>query len=368
MKVIHINTHLNVGGIGQYIVSLTKALKERGVQCIVASAGGDLEPELRENGITHMYLDIKTKFFLSPKILIASFALSKIIRDEHIDLIHAHTRVSQVVADLASRMTGIPYVSTCHGYFKPRLSRRLFDSWGKRIVAISGAVKAHLERDFGINEKRIALIFNGIDFNRFSKTYSSEEISRSKSSLGLKRGPVIGTMGRLSPVKGQRFLIEAMKYVIMEKNDAQCLIVGGGKEGEKLKNFAASLNISENIKFTGSAYADTPRLISLMDIFALPSLKEGLGLALLEAMSAGKPCIGSDIGGISEIIKDGVSGISVPVGDAKALGNAILKLLNDSALREAMAQKGKEFIKEKFTLDLMADQMAKLYEEVISEQ
>ncbi len=221
MKVLHVNTHINAGGIGQYILSLTKALKERRVECVVASGGGDLEPELKTYGITHWYLNIKTKFFLSPKVLKAIFGLSNIIKKEKIDLIHAHTRVSQVVANFTSRRTGVPYISTCHGYFKTRLSRRLFDTWGMRVVAISGAVKTHLEKDFGIDEKRIELIYNGVDISRFSLNYSSEEIANTKRSLGLNESPVIGTMGRLSPVKGQRFLVEAMKYVISKKMRTQ---------------------------------------------------------------------------------------------------------------------------------------------------
>ncbi len=366
MKVLHVNTHINAGGIGQYILSLTKALKERRVECVVASGGGDLEPELKTYGITHWYLNIKTKFFLSPKVLKAIFGLSNIIKKEKIDLIHAHTRVSQVVANFTSRRTGVPYISTCHGYFKTRLSRRLFDTWGMRVVAISGAVKTHLEKDFGIDEKRIELIYNGVDISRFSLNYSSEEIANTKRSLGLNESPVIGTMGRLSPVKGQRFLVEAMKYVISKKMRAQCLVIGSGAEKNTLKNLAKTLALEDVIKFIGPAYADIPLYLSCIDIFVLPSVKEGLGLALLEAMSAGKPCVGSDIGGISDIIEDGINGCLVPVGDTEAIGGAILRLLDDKVLSEEMGRRGKEIVKEKFSIDLMANKMIKLYQEVIS--
>lgn len=368
MKVLHINTHINIGGIGQYILSLTKALKNRGIECVVASSGGDLEPELKSCGITHRYLDIKTKSFLSPKILKAVFILSDIIREEKIDLIHAHTRVSQVVTNFASRRTGIPYISTCHGYFKTRVSRRLFDTWGMRVVAISDAVKTHLEKDFGIDEERIALIYNGIDINRFSLNDSSEEIAKARISLGLKEGPVIGTMGRLSPVKGQRFLIEAMKYAISKKARAQCLVIGSGTEEKMLKNLSKSLGLEDVIKFIGSTYADTPLYLSCTDIFVLPSVEEGLGLALLEAMSLSKPCIGSDIGGISDIIEDGVNGCLVPAGNVKAIGNAILRLLADRIFSEEMGRRGKELVREKFSIDLMVSKMIKLYQEVMSEK
>jgi glycosyltransferase involved in cell wall biosynthesis len=368
MKVLHVNTHINVGGIGQYIVSLTSALRSKGVDCSVATSGGDLETELKRYGIKHIYLDLKTKSELSPKVLRAVFSLTDIVKKEGIDLIHAHSRVSQVAAFFASRRAGIPYVSTCHGYFKTRLSRRLFDTWGKKVVAISDAVKSHLQKDFGLDERRIELVYNGVDVTKFLKTYRPDEIAKAKLSLGLKEGPVVGTMGRLSDVKGQRFLVEAMKYVISKKKDAQCLIIGGGREEKALKSLARDLGIEGSIIFAGSNYADAPLYLSCMDVFVLPSVKEGLGLALLEAMLTGKPCVGSDIGGISDIIKNGVNGVLIPVGDVKAIGDAIVKLLDDRILRENIGLKGRGSVREKFSLDLMADKIAALYGEVINEK
>ena len=94
--------------------------------------------------------------------------LLKFAKDNKIDLVHAHTRVSQVASYLASRRAGIPYVATCHGYFNAKLSRRLFDTWGEKVVAISEAVRAHLEKDFNVASRRIEVIYNGIDLNRFS--------------------------------------------------------------------------------------------------------------------------------------------------------------------------------------------------------
>lgn len=364
MRVLHVNTHLNVGGIGQYIVSLAGALKSRAINCLVASSGGDLEPELNNRGIKHIYLNLKTKSELTPKVLKAAFSLADIVKEEGIDLIHAHTRVSQVASFFASRRTGVPYVSTCHGFFYPRLSRRLFDTWGRKVIAISDAVKIHLEKDFGLDEKRIELVYNGVDTDRFSASYSVEEIVQAKKSLLLKDGAVIGTMGRLSPVKGQRFLIEAMKHVISKRKDAQCLIVGGGTEEKALKDMVKGLGIEESIKFTGSNHRDTPLYLSCMDVFVLPSIKEGLGLALLEAMSAGKPCVGSNIGGISDIIKYGVNGLLVPAQDAAAIGGAVLMLLDDKVLSEKMGLKGRELVEERFSLDLMADKIASLYRKI----
>jgi glycosyltransferase involved in cell wall biosynthesis len=235
MRVLHVTSHVDTGGIGQYILSLGRALKDRGVTCAVASGGGDLETELERAGVGTRRIDIRTKFEFAPRVFLASRALARIIGEEGFDVVHAHTRVSQVASVLALRRARAHYVSTCHGYFRPRLSRRIFDTWGERVVAISAPVRAHLESDFGVAPSRIALIHNGIDVEKFSKRYTDPEMAQTRTSLGLGAGPVIGTIGRLSPVKGQPFLIEAMKDIIRHVPSAQCLIVGSGNEEASLK-------------------------------------------------------------------------------------------------------------------------------------
>jgi glycosyltransferase involved in cell wall biosynthesis len=365
VKILHVNTHVNIGGIGQYIISLAKALRTKGVECFVASSGGDLEAELIRSDIRHIRLDIDTKFEFNPKVFCAASSLARFVKDEKIDLLHAHTRVSQVVSSLASQYAAVRYITTCHGYFKPRLSRRLFDTWGEKVIAISDAVSEHLKNDFKINTKRIEVIYNGVDVNRFSKSYSKDEINRARRSLGLRSGNrVVGTMGRLSSVKGQKFLITAMKDVISKTNDVQCLIIGSGPEEAALKNQAKSLGMEDRIVFTGAAYMDIALYLSCMDVFVLPSIKEGLGLALLEAMSSGKPCVASATGGICDIVKDGANGILTPVADTGAITSAILKILSDSAFAEGIAARARDFVKNKFSIDVMADKIKDLYERV----
>jgi glycosyltransferase involved in cell wall biosynthesis len=365
MRVLHVNTHMNIGGIGQYIVSLAKALKQKRVECFVASSGGELTPELVRLDIRHMRLEMNTKFEFGPKVFRSSSRLTQIIKDNHIDLIHAHTRVSQVASYLASRRAGIPYVATCHGYFNAKLSRRLFDTWGEKVVAISEAVRVHLEKDFNIDPQRIEVIYNGIDLNRFSNTYSTDQIARAKRSLGIQRGNVVGTMGRLSSVKGQKFLIEAMKEIAAKSKDTQCLIIGSGREEAALKSLARSLGLEGRVIFTGAAYMDIPLYISCMDIFVLPSIEEGLGLALLEAMSLGRPCVASATGGIKDIINDGVNGILTPVGDSVSIANAVLKILSDKDLAKNMSEISRDFVKSRFSIEAMANNMIGLYERVI---
>jgi glycosyltransferase involved in cell wall biosynthesis len=269
---------------------------------------------------------------------------------------------------LASRKSAKHYVSTCHGFFKPRLSRKLFDSWGDKVIAISAPVKAHLEIDFSIPPERIELIHNGVDLKRFSRIYSAEDITNLKRSIGLKDGPVVGTMGRLSSVKGQRFLVEAMRHLIIKKPDVQCLIIGGGPEEDALKSLAKSLGVEGSIKFAGSVYKDIASYLACIDVFVLPSIKEGLGLALLEAMAASRPCVASDIGGISDIVINGRNGLLAPVANGVAIADTVMNLLNDKALSARLAAEGNKYVKENFSVESMAQKMFKLYNGVVREK
>jgi glycosyltransferase involved in cell wall biosynthesis len=362
VKVLHITTHMNIGGIANYILTLGRELEKRRVEVTVVSSGGDLEADLRNGGIRHRHLDIRTKFEFHPKVFAAAFGLAGIIKEEDIDIVHAHTRVSQVAACLSSTITRVPYITTCHGYFRKR-ARGIFDTWGAKVIAISDAVKTHLENDLGVEGSRIEVIYNGVDTGRYSTVYSSRELGEIKRSLGLGEGPVIGTIGRLSPVKGHDILIRAMKAVTAEWPDVQCLIVGSGGEEAKLKALARSLFGEKTIRFAGPDLG-THRFLSVMDVFVFPSLKEGLGIALLEALAAGRACVASNIGGIGDIIKDGSNGILVPVGDTKSMAKAVVRLLSDKALRDRMGEDGKALVNKNFSIGSMADKVAALYRRI----
>ncbi len=363
MKVLQVTTHVNIGGIANYILTLSEALKAKCVEIVVASGGGNLEDEFKSRGLSHLFLDIKTKFEFGPKVIMAIFALAKIIKEEGIDIVHAHTRVSQVAAFFACRMTKVPYVTTCHGYFKVR-SRKVFDTWGDRVIAISDAVAAHLEDDLGVERSRVKTIYSGVDPQRFSHEYSEPEKAAIKKGLGLRDGPVIGTVGRLSQVKGQRYLVQAMARVIDKDKNAQCLIVGDGEERLALENLARASGIRDSVFFISSSI-DTAKFLSIMDIFVFPSVKEGLGIALLEAMAASKACVASDIGGIKDIVNTPSCGVLVGVGDVKAMSDAIVKLIGDKKLMKEIGQNSRIRVRENFSLDAMAGKIIDLYGEVL---
>ncbi len=208
------------------------------------------------------------------------------------------------------------------------------------------------------------MIYSGIDAAAFSRRYSRDEVAAIKKSVGLRPGPVVGTIGRLSLVKGQKFIVAAMKDIVAEMPDAQCLIIGDGPEKLSLKALAGSLGLGSSIKFIESC-VDTRKYLALMDLFIFPSIKEGLGIALLEALASGRACIASKIGGIEDIITDGLNGLFVDVGDASGIAGAAIRLLRDDALRKNLGDEGALLVRDKFASGSMADKVFGLYKEII---
>src|SRR3989338_1623658 len=322
MNILFLTTHLNTGGITSYVLALAKGLKAKGHQVYIVSSGGEALPRFQVAGINHLAIPIKTKCEFSPRVILSFFRLAREVQEKGIDIIHANTRVTQVLSWLLSRFTGKPYVSTCHGFFRARLSRRIFPCWGSKVVAVSAQVKDHLVKDFRLNEADIRLIYHGIEVENFKSQVTShpstefipsvvEGLRTGKSQVrekfGLGEGPVVGIVARLSAVKGHIYLIEAMQEVLKKIPAAQLMIVGTGRIQPELAGLAKRLGVEKNIFFI-PAVADTAEALSVMDVFVMPSLQEGLGLGLMEAMASGAAVVGSDIGGIKALIQDGSTG------------------------------------------------------------
>jgi len=297
MKVLLLATHLNIGGVAVYTINLAKGLKKKDISVWVASSGGELVKRLEKNDIPHLTLGIRTKCEFNPKLILAFFKLLAFIKNNNIDIIHAQTRVTQVLAYFCSRFTRASYVSTCHGFFKKtRIARRFFGAWGKHVIAISDAVVDHLVKDLNVKNNDISLIYNGVDSEVFSQALDKDERGILKNNLGLAKSPVIGSISRLSPVKGLKYLLLAMKDILREMPEVRLLLVGEGPSKEYLMGLARKLGIENNVFFALNT-TQTERFLSIIDVFIFYSLEEGLGLSLLEALASGKACVASNVGG-----------------------------------------------------------------------
>ena len=154
MRILHLTSHLNTGGVSSYVLSMSRALARRGHAVTIASGGGSLEPQAHVAGLAHWPVPMHTSAEFSPPVFRAARQVLERLRVAPVDVLHAHTRVGQVVADRLSRRTGIPYVTTWHGFFRPNLGRRLWPCTGARTIAISESVQRHLVEEFADAEVR----------------------------------------------------------------------------------------------------------------------------------------------------------------------------------------------------------------------
>ena len=365
MNILILANHFNAGGISSYVLNLARGLTSRGHKVLVGSSGGDWVTRLEEYNIRHIYLPIKTKSIISPKLLLAYFILKKVIKKERIDIIHSQTRVSSVLASWLSQKMSVAFVSTAHGFYRRRWGRKIFPGWGRIVIAISKAVKQHLIDDFGFSEARIRLVHNGIDITGYGIRDTGYDRDVVRKKFGLKAGPVVGIIARLSEVKGHKYLIKAMKIVIEEIPDAQLLSIGDGKIKKDLEALASSLKLAEEVIFV-PAVSDTSEALSIMDVFAMPSLQEGLGLSIMEAMLAQVPVVASSVGGIPCLIEDNETGILVKPKDAGAIASAIIDLLKNKEMALKLSSQARELILSDFSLEKMAQETERVYQQCLN--
>jgi glycosyltransferase involved in cell wall biosynthesis len=213
-----------------------------------------------------------------------------------------------------------------------------------------------------IDRKKTTVIYNGVKL--ISTNQPDEAISVAlRHKLGIPpRDTVFTIIASLTPNKGHHVLLESFKMVLHSHQDATLLIIGDGSLRAELEAMARQLTIDRKVGFMGIR-TDIHAFLQISDVCLLPSqFREGLGMALIEAMAAGLPVIGTDLDGIPEVITNGENGFIVPPGSPEALANAMMKFANDKDLRISMGRRSKVIYEEKFTLSKMIQQIERLYD------
>jgi len=364
MKILLLTTHLNVGGITSYVLTLGGQLTHDGHLVTVASSGGILQRDFENRGIRLLELDIHTSSELNPKIWGAVFRLRHFLNSHPVDIIHAQTRIAQVMAQVLRWMGGPPFVSTCHGFYQPKFFRKMIGCWGEKVVAISPAVREHLLRDFKIFPGRVILIPHGLDLQSYRVGIPSLR-ERRLEQFGLAGYPILGIVARLAEVKGQDVAIRAMPSILKKFPQAKIVLVGEGKGAAMLHSLVAQLGLSAAVKFF-SAVENGKEFFELFDICLAPSRSEGFGLSAMEAMACGIPVIASRVGGLASLIDNGRTGILVEAGDSYALAEAVLRLLDSPQEMISISQAARDFIKREHSVEQMVQQTEDIYRKVLS--
>ncbi len=276
------------------------------------------------------------------------------------EIVHIHDSASQAAAALAARLGGgMRLVVTRRTAFP--LSGgwlgRLKYEWCDRIICVSEAVRRECLAA-GLPEARLAVVGDFVDCNYFRPGAVAEEET--------ERRPTIGVVGRLSREKGHEVLLRAMRRVVGRVAEARLLIAGEGPEQGRLQGMAAALGLSDHVEFMGFV-PDARSVVAASEVLAMPSLSEGLGVAALEAMALAKPVVASDAGGLVESVVDGETGRVVRAGDAEALADALVEMLEFPERAREMGRAGRERALERFDKPKIVDRILSLYDEVVNE-
>jgi glycosyltransferase involved in cell wall biosynthesis len=368
MRILHLISSGGLFGAERVAIELCKSLKKTyhcepilGVIRNVYNPHEEISEEAKSNGIAYTVFSCRSQLDLKLASSIREF-----IKKNRVDIIHCHGYKSNFYGLLASRGQ-VPSVTTNHNWltahwklktycFLDSLWIRFFD----RIVAVSNEVKKDMLK-YKIPKEKIRVIDNGICLERFEKLVETRKI---KSQLGLEeKTRVIGTIGSLGIEKGHIYLLEAARQVLDVVKDLKFLVIGDGPLRKPLEEKSEELGIKKHVIFLGQR-KDIPELLMAMDIFVLPSIKEGLPIALLEAMVAKRPVIATRVGAIPKVIENKDTGILVEPKDIKGLRDAIMNLINDPERMNLLAQEGFNKVCTDFSSDEMGKHYLKLYKEI----
>jgi glycosyltransferase involved in cell wall biosynthesis len=334
---------------------LMQAMLARGWEVHVACSDGPNLARLEALGVrTHAVAIARN---LDPRAHLRSvLALVPLMRRERFDLVHVHTPIAAMVGRVAARLAGVPVVVyTAHGfYFHERMpaGKRRAHVWLERLLGkltdflftVSGEDAQTAVAEGIMPAERVQFVANGIDIPRF-RDVPAADLARWRAQLGLDDQLVIGFVGRLVEEKGIRELVLAFRQLLETRRDLALVLVGSTLAGDRDdfgQELAAMLEdplLRAHVHFTGFT-EDIAPLMKLMDVFVLPSYREGMPLSILEAMAAGRAVVATDIRGCREEVVEGETGFLVPVGDAETLAARLETLAADPALRERMGQAG----------------------------
>lgn len=349
------------GGEISLLGLLAGVSKESFNPLVICPSMGNLLKELEQLNIETNVVQMKSLRRFNPFSNIDSIAkLGRVIKSRKIDLVHANGSRSAFYGGIASRIAKVPLVWHVRILESDGLVDRLLASLSNKIVVNSKAVKARF--NWLKDEAKVEVIYNGIDLERFHPFIKEKEV---RDEFGLSQEALlVGTVGRLDWYKAHQYLLQAAKKVVEVISDIHFLIIGDGDCRGKLEDLKKKLRLNKNLIFTGNR-KDIPRILSNLDLFVLSSVSEGFGRSVAEAMACEVPVVATKVGGIPEVVEDGVSGCLVPSKDPAALAEVIINLLKDREKAKAMGQAGRRRVEELFSIQRNVKKTEQLYEKIL---
>ena len=359
MRLLLVADSLDVGGAEWHVVNLASALAEQGHRITLAcTVEGVLAPLAEQAGISvRPLLHHLVKRRQSPRY---AWKLAKLVRQSQFDLVHAHMYASALASAYALLGTSIPLVITEHSqanwrsHYACRCSQWSY-SQARHVIAVSREIRRRLIEQEGVPSDRVSVIMNALP-------PASEQCKSIQPDLpaALRTGLLVGVAARLQPEKGVAYFLEAAAHVLQFLPEVHFLVMGDGPQRKELQAYVEQLGVQEHVHFLGFRL-DARAIIGLLDVLVVPSLSEGTPLVTLEAMSAGVPVVASAVGGIPEQVRHQSEGILVPPGDALALGEAVLHLLQNPTWMQQLGEAGRQRALSRFSFTTMLQETENVY-------
>jgi glycosyltransferase involved in cell wall biosynthesis len=380
--------HLYFGGVERRIIETAKSLHTQVNTTVYSGTKAGFKKPTSTNGTnlvpvfsTDMLYPIDNWFFNN--------TLADAFNTVKADIYEAHTVSGyRFLRILKEKRVKKPFIQTVHGvladeylqatqrgtpttraklanFFMLQLSKLEMKTAQKATltVTISNYSAQKIRQLYGVNKKKIRIVPNGVDTQKFKPAKANEKI---KHQIGIDSKLCLLFVGRLIPRKGLTYLVQAAKHVVKEYPQTMFLIVGEGPQKRHLLAQLEKMKLSSNFVFLGDVNEKLlPVLYNCADIFVLPSIQEGQGIALLEAQASAKPVVAFNVGGVGEAVLDGKTGLLTKP-DGKELADVVMKLLTSWSLREDMGNNGRKFVLDNFSWDVCAQKQYGVYREALA--
>ncbi|KON27197.1 hypothetical protein AC481_05560 [miscellaneous Crenarchaeota group archaeon SMTZ-80] len=374
LKILYVMGNTIFGGGERVFTQLISRLNKNRYELVCACLPkGQLADKLEELKIPLCAIDFRHRFSIKTFL-----KLLKIVQSEKPHIVHSQGARVDFYTRLTARLARVPIiVSTIAApveefnvnpikriiyIFLDRLTEKYVD----KFIAVSESMRRKLITKHKIPSGKIVRIYNGVEVENYYY-YSSDDYIKKEFNIG-RNTLLVGTIGRLVWEKGLEYFIKAIKEIEdstwQMKDNIRFLIVGEGELRRELENLVKELKIEQKVVFTGFR-KDINKILSVLNILVLSSLREGQPMVLLEAMAAGKPVIATNIEGLDETIIDGVTGILVPPKDPASLAKVIASLLQNRDKAEKMGQAGRSIVEERFNITARVKEYERLYDTLV---
>lgn len=385
LKILRIIARLNVGGPAVHTILLTEALNDdRFESTLIAGQVEEAEKDMlyfaRQKKVNPIIIPELGRQIHPLKDLVALYKIYNLMRRERPSVVHTHTAKAGALGRVAAILAGVPVrIHTFHGhifegYFNKfyvrlfLLIERLLTFFTKYIVVVSEAQKNEIVERYKVaKSNKIRVIPLGLELERLFSIQMRNGKFRREINIS-EDSTVVGIIGRLALVKNHRMFLEAIKYLstyLDNESNVKYLIIGDGQQRAELEKYTKILGLDGNVIFCGWR-EDMANVYSDLDIVALTSLNEGTPLTIIEALAASRPVVATNVGGVADVVEDGVNGYLVPSGDVESFSHRLADLVEDSQKRFEFGSKGRQMVREKFTKERLVNDIKSLYLEAVS--